>query len=84
MDDQSFDQYRFTNYDCDDYNEQSLAKYLEESQATLVYQKFDNTKFNTIPFNNKRFYASVFVNLSKIFKEDNTTGQVNNLFHILK
>ena len=46
-----------------------MFAYFEELKTPMVYRKFDNNKFNTIPLNNLRYFAGFFFNIKKLIAD---------------
>ncbi len=49
-------------------NDNSLFGYYDELKAPLIYKKIDNSKFNTIPYNKKHYFAGFFCDLKKLLR----------------
>ena len=45
-----------------------LQQYMDQD-AQMIYRKFDNSQFNTIPLQNKRFFAGAFFNIKKLIQD---------------
>ena len=48
---------------------ESLFAYFKDLKAQMVYKKFDNAKFYTIPCINVSYFAGFFFNLKKITQD---------------
>ena len=47
----------------------SLSQYIDAQKHQLIYKRIDNSANNAIPYNNKKFFAGVFINIKKTFKD---------------